>query len=173
MCIGFGQFQPSPGQSPLLGHTGLVPGGSQQFPHQPSMGPQHGAAAQQQQFVLQQQQQQKALQEQMLRAQQEEQKRMEFERKQLQLKNIDVSKASSSAGPSLESLIGFTVPPRSASSSSPKQRPTVNKGVMQQPAAIKADPDCKDKLPYLEWPRKQDQLETNVTAGEYVCLNTS
>ena len=157
LCTGFGQFQPPPGQSPLLAHTGLVSVGSQQFPHQAPMSQQQGAvisATQQHQVLLQQQR--TALQEQMLKAQQEEQKRIEFERKQLRLKSIDVSKAASSTGPSLESLIGFAV---SSTSSSPKLRPMTGKAAML-PVTNKAVPNQEDKLPDPEWSRKQDQLDT-------------
>ena len=111
----------------MLHHTGFMPPDPQQQFHQQMMmsGGQPGpafTAQHQQQLLLQQQQQQQqrqqqlAMQEQMLKSQQEEMKRVEFERKQLRLKSIDVSRA---AGPrSLESLIGFSVP---APSSSPKQ----------------------------------------------------
>lgn len=126
LFAGFGQFQSAGGQSPMLHHTGFMPPDPQQQFHQQMLmsGGQPGpafTAQHQQQLLLQQQQQQQrqqqlAMQEQMLKSQQEEMKRVEFERKQLRLKSIDVSRA---AGPrSLESLIGFSVP---APSSSPKQ----------------------------------------------------
>ena len=132
---GFSQFQSAPERhSPLVQHAGFMGAGSQQQFSQNQYsqhgGSQQGGPAitqqqqqhllyqqqQQQQLMLQQQQQ--AIQDQMIKSQQEEMRKIEYERKQLKLKSINVSRVGSSAGPSLESLIGFSVPPPSSSSPS-------------------------------------------------------